>query len=365
MVTSINWGIIGTGKIAHDFAQGLRYVKRATLTAIASRQQEKAQHFATKFKIEKAYGSYEQLVNDPTIDIVYIATPHHRHKDDCCLALNAGKPVLCEKPFAMNALEAQTIVNLAREKQLFCMEAMWMRFLPLIQEIKTLIDQGMIGSVKYLKADFGYPVSNLSPNRFFDPNGGGALLDRGVYLISLALYLFGEPESIRSHAVIGKTGIDEQSSISLCYADGTQAILFSTLNTFADNEATFYGTKGRIKIGNPFYCPYFYSMDLLPSSENTALNQSEINSGINAKIKNVIQDFPLAKSIIFKAKQIKLNQQNRSLLRPYVGNGYNYEAEEVVRCLQNKQLESLIMPLDESVSIMKIMDQIRQSWSNN
>lgn len=362
MLTSINWGILGTGKIAQDFAQGLNYVEGAKLTAIASRQLKTAQTFATQFKLEKAYGSYQELVNDPTIDVVYVATPHHRHKEDCCLALNAGKAVLCEKPFALNAAEAQAIVDLAREKQLFCMEAMWMRFLPVMQEVKTLINQGKIGTVKYLKADFGYPVQNISPNRFFDPNGGGALLDRGVYLISLAYYLLGEPESISSQAVIGETGVDEQSSISLRYANGSQAVLFSTLNTFAENQAILYGTKGKIVIGDPFYCPYFYATDSWSTVDDIQTDSSETHAGIKGKIKAIVQDLPLAKSIIFKAKQMKMNRQNRPLFRPYSGNGYNYEAAAVVQCLQNKQRESTIMPLDETVKIMETMDQIRQQW---
>ena len=232
MTKKIRWGILGTGKIAVDFGLALQLVKDAELQAIASRNVKKAKQFAKNLGAARYFDNYDDLVADPNIDIVYIATPNALHKEHSLLALNAGKPVLCEKPFALTADEAQTVIDVARSKGLFCMEAMWIRFIPAMQAVKQCVTKGEIGDINLLIADMGYPASASSHRSLFNPQGGGVLLDRGIYLISLAYFLLGKPDGIVSQARLNAQGIDEQISILLNYKSGAQANLAATFKTY-------------------------------------------------------------------------------------------------------------------------------------
>ena len=221
----IRWGILGTGWMARHFASGLQFLPEAKLLAVGSRSLGRAQEFARQFNLPFAHGDHAALANNSEVDVVYIATPNNKHKEDCFLCLNAGKAILCEKPFAINATESREIIALARQKGLFCMEAMWMRFMPLGQKVKELVEQGTIGDICMMSADFGYPVEFSPENRFFNPQlGGGALLDRGVYGLSLAFQLLGAPSGIASQASIGKSGVDEQMATILSYPQGALAL---------------------------------------------------------------------------------------------------------------------------------------------
>ncbi|HEY9768779.1 MAG TPA: Gfo/Idh/MocA family oxidoreductase [Coleofasciculaceae cyanobacterium] len=356
----IRWGILGTGFISGEFAKGLKFVNNAQLFGVSSRKASNAQAFAQIFQVPRAYDSYEQLVRDPDIDVVYIGTPNHTHKDLCILCLEAGKPVLCEKPFTINAQEAREVIDLARRQKLFCMEAMWMRFMPLIQQVKIMVEQGKIGDVKMLTADFGYPLIDTN-NAFSTPEfGGGVLLDRGVYGLSLAYYLLGEPSQILSQASICASGVDEQSSILLKYPQGKLAVLSQSLRTRTSNQAVIMGTTGKILIEELFIMPEKISVSQFSPSTQTfpspliALSSKQ-KLVAAAKQNSLIRGLYRSVSGLLKSERV--------IVKPLEGNGYNYEATEVINCLQNGQLESQIMPLDETLKIIAAIDRIRSQWS--
>lgn len=363
--TIIRWGILGTGEIAQRFAEGLQFVPNAKLQAIGSRNLATAQTFANRYKVPQAFGSYQELVKSD-LDVVYVATPHSRHKEDCILCLEAGKAVLCEKPFTMNAQEAREVIDLAREKHLFCMEAMWMRFIPLIQKVRNLIDSGEIGRVCMITAEFGYPTEFDPENRFFNPElGGGALLDRGVYTLSLAFHLLGKPSQIVSEVSIGKTGVDEQVSIILKYSQGQLAMLSSSLRTYTSNEVVIMGTHGKIRIHEPFICPQKISITKFSNSVTSSPSLSQPVS-LKQKIISTLRKNSFLNHLYFQLiNQLEpiLRRAHKEILQPVYGNGYNYEAEEVMRCLQEGKLESQIMPLDETLSIMEAIDIVRYQWN--
>jgi predicted dehydrogenase len=357
----IRWGIIGTGFIAGEFAKGLKSVPQAQLIGVASRKAANAQTFSQIFGIPRFYRSCEELVQDPDIDVVYIGTPNHTHKDLSILCLEAGKPILCEKPFAVNAAQAQEVVEVARRQNLFCMEAMWMRFMPLIQQVKTMIEQGEIGKVRMLMADFGYVVNNDSSIYLNTlEQGGGALLDRGVYGLSLAYYLLGEPSSIQTQVNFSDTGVDEQSAVLLNYAQGALAVLAQSVSTESSNQATIMGSKGRITIDKLFIMPEKISVTKFAEATTSSLPSPLKSFSSKQKLKAKVKQNSLVKRVYISLKSL-LNP-GATTVKPLVGNGYNYEAAEVVRCLQNGELESKVMPLDETLKIMAAMDRIRSQW---
>ena len=320
MADRIRWGIIGTGSIAREFATGLTVLPEAELVAVGSRTAESASQFADMFGVPHRHASYEALANDPSVDVVYVATPHTLHKANSLLCLQTGKAVLCEKPFTINAAEAEAVVQFAREKKLFLMEAMWTRFIPLVVKVRQLLADRAIGHVQMLVADLGFRVDFDPLHRLFDPQlGGGALLDLGVYPVSLASMIFGPPSTTTSMAQFGETGVDEQAAIILGYEQGRLATLYTSLRTDTPREAILLGSKGRITIHAQMFRPTKLTLSLAGEEDD-------------------IIEMPLE------------------------GNGYNYEAAEVMRCLQAGKLESDIMPLDETLAIMKTMDQIRAQW---
>ena len=317
---AIHWGIVGTGNIAAKFARGLLACPGAKLLAVASRENAKAEHFGREHDVPVCYGSYAALAADPQVNAVYIATPHVLHKENTIMCLEAGKAVLCEKPFAINAREAQEMVDAARKNNAFLMEAMWTRFLPAIIKVKELIASGTIGETRMLTADFGFHGKKDPLGRLYNRNlGGGALLDVGIYPITLAFLLWGEPLKIATSAHIGATGIDEQSATVFSYADGRIASLTCSVDITTSQEACIYGSEGAIKIHTPWWRGGKFSVCLRDKPEEV----------VNP---------------------------------PLMGNGYNYEALEVMNCLREKRLESAVLPLDESVRVMKTMDAIRSCW---
>ncbi|XGB42270.1 MAG: Gfo/Idh/MocA family oxidoreductase [Nodosilinea sp. LVE1205-7] len=354
----IRWGILGSGAIARQFAYGLKFVPGTELLAIGSRSAAKAEEFAQMYQIPRAYNSYQSLVKDPDIDVVYVATPHLRHRDDCLLCLEAGKAVLCEKPLAMTARAAQEIIDQARQHKLFCMEAMWMRFIPLIQQVKERVDRGDIGKVLTLSAEFGYPTEFDPNNRFFNPNlGGGALLDRGSYPLSLAFYLLGQPVAVSGQAYLGTTGVDEQSAYLLSYAGGAMAQLSASLRAYTTNTATITGTMGRIIIHPPFCRPDHISLIPLSPEPVVTTRPRAGAAGFKASLGSRIKQLPGIKPIVNR-----LRDKTQTLWSAAIGNGLNYEAVEVNRCLREGLLESSTMPLEESLAILQVMDSLRKQW---
>jgi len=321
MTKTIRWGIVGTGAIAHKFAAGLDDLPDTALVAVGSRSQETADAFANEFGVARRHASYEALANDPDVDVVYISTPHVFHRDNTLMCLNAGKAVLCEKPFAINAGEVSEMIDTAREKGLFLMEAVWTRFLPHMLRVHDLISEGAIGNVRMLQADFGFRMGSVDPDhRLFNRElGGGALLDVGVYTVMLARQLFGQPSEIKSFANLGTTGVDEEAAVLMQHAKGELALLATGIQLETPQEATIMGTEGFIRLHEGWWHPS--SFTLHRKGEEPELFEP---------------DCPL--------------------------NGYNYEALEVGRCLREGRLESDTMPLDESLAVTKTLDAIRAQW---
>jgi predicted dehydrogenase len=314
----IRWGIIAPGRIAHKFAQDLQHVPGAKLLAVASRSLERAQAFAAQYDAPYAYGSYEAILECPDLDAVYIASPHTGHHAQTLMCLNAGIAVLCEKPFAMNSAQVQEMVDLARSKQVFLMEALWSRFMPTILKTKALIDEGAIGKLVGIKADFGFKAPFNPEARTFNKElGGGALLDIGIYPLFLSYLVLGMPTQIAASAVFGTTSVDESTGMSLQYADGTFAFLDCTFMAKTPCEGLVYGEKGFIKIHSRWHESKTVTLELYDGTTQTF-------------------DFD----------------------RPTFG--YDYEAAHVAECLQQNLTESPVWTLNDSLNLMALLDQVRQ-----
>ncbi|WP_410563473.1 Gfo/Idh/MocA family protein [Amycolatopsis sp. cmx-4-61] len=310
----LRWGIMGTGGIAGAFAQDLLLTESGVVAAVGSRSDDSAGRFADEHRIETRHGSYEALANDPDVDVVYVATPHPMHHANARLALEAGKPVLVEKPFTMTAGEARDLVELARAKNLFLMEAMWTRFLPHIRHVRELLPQ--LGAVVTVTADHGQWFAEDPAFRLFAPElGGGALLDLGIYPVSFASMVLGRPERVAAMATPAFTGVDAQMSMLFGYAGGAQAVLTCTLSAVSPTTAAIVGTDGRIEIDGPFYAPA--SFTLIP------------REGERSRFDYVDE-----------------------------GRGLRHQADEVALRLAAGDTESPLMPLDETVSIMTTMDEV-------
>lgn len=316
----LKWGIIGTGMISNKFVADLGHTSNGIAYAVGSRNQESADEFAGKYNIPKAYDSYDKLLQDPDVDVIYVGTPHPLHKINVIDALNAGKHVLCEKPFTMNAAELEEMIAVAREKKLFLMEAMWTRFLPPIRRVREWIRDGKIGEVRLVKAEFGFRMGWDPEHRLLNPElGGGALLDAGIYPVSFASMIFGaKPENVYSTASIGETGVDEQFSILLAYEGGRSATLNGAIRVDLPNEAYIHGTEGYIHI------PQFLF------SREASLHVSD--------------------------QEVEKFEDDRP------SEGYAFEAEEVGRLIQAGEMESEVISLEESLDIMRLLDQVRGQW---
>lgn len=347
MAEPIRWGILGTGGIARGFAADLRTCPDARLQAVGSRTAGSAEEFGARYGAAQTYGSYEELVADDDVDIVYVATPHHRHRDDCLLALDAGKAVLCEKPFALNADEAREVAGRARHNGLFCMEAMWTRFLPVVADARARVQRGEIGDLRSIVADFGYPTERRADNRFFNPKlGGGALLDRGVYGVSLAHWFFGPPKTVHGVASISDTGVDEQTAAVLGWPGERMAVLTSSLVARTQNTAMLVGSAGSLTLAEPFYCPPAIRLARYSTPDTTRSRASQMSRLAFAKV-------GAAKAAIATALRQASGRPGRD------EHGYRYEAIEAMRCMRAGELESPTMPLDETIEILETMDEIR------
>jgi len=317
--SKIRWGILGTGNIACQFARGLRDAASAELVAVGSRSLEKSQAFGRDFGVAHCHGSYERLADDPDIDVVYISTPHAMHRENAILCLESGKAVLCEKPLAINRSQAAEMIQLARRKNLFLMEAMWTRFLPPIVRLRELLAEGVIGDVRLVSADFGIRIQRDPNHRLFDPClGGGCLLDVGIYPINLANMILGTPCAVAGEVTIGPTNVDEQAAITLKYSRGQIATLLAAIQTQTAHHAGVFGTNGFIHIGTHWW-----------------------------------KGAPMLITAADKTWRVD---------EPILGEGYQYEADEVARCLAAGQIQSDIMPWDQSLAVLSTMDQLRAMW---
>ncbi len=318
MSDPIRWGILGTGSIAHSFARGLAVLPDAQLQAVGSRAQETADTFGAEFSVPNCHPSYDALAADSEVDVIYVATPHTSHCENAIRCLDAGNPVLCEKPFALNAGQAQQMIAAASEQGLFLMEAMWTRFVPAVIKTREWLDSGAIGPVRAFLCDIGFRAQFDPSSRLYDPKlGGGALLDLGVYSVSLASMVLGaHPVEATALAQLGKTGVDEDCSVMLKYESGALATAHCTIGARTPAEALVIGEAGSIRVHAPFYAA-------------TAATLRHSNGEV---------------------EEVRM---------PLTGNGYNYQAAAVMDCLRAGELQSFVMPLDESLAIMQLLDRLR------
>ncbi len=313
--SNLKWGIIGLGNMAHQFCRDLKLVDTAEIYAVASRNQEKANAFGKRYGASKCYANYKAILNDDEIDIIYIATPHNSHAALSMEAMKQGKHVLCEKPVALNKLEAENMIKTSKETGQFFMEAFWTRFNPSIVEALLKIKNGELGTVKYINADFAFFVDSPYGSRMTKIElGGGSLLDMGVYPLFLAYTVLGMPEKIMASANFFESGADKQTAMILHYKDA-QAILHSSFVSSSNMVATISGTEGRLNLHSVWHETQGYSV-----------------------VKN----------------NHKVNYQC-----PTKGKGFTYEVEECHKCIKNSQIESDIWSHQNSLDLIGIVDEVR------
>lgn len=317
----IRWGILGTGHIAHLFVQDLRLIPDAKVLAVGSRTRERAEAFGAEFDIPHRHAGYEGLAGDAEVDIVYVATPNALHREHMLMCLEAGRAVLCEKPFTLNAAEAEEVLTVARARSRFVMEGMWTRCFPAWRQVREWLADGKIGEARLVKADVCLRRPFDPARRNYDLNlGGGALLDLGVYPLALAQMVFGaEPAGVTGCAAIGVTGVDEQSGYLLRYAGGQMALLGASLQAEAGQQAEIAGTLGRIIVPHPWTRPE-------------------------------------------RAELFRQGDEGRTFESPRVGRGFVYEAQEAMLRLRGGECESPWMSWTDTLQVTRTADALRRSW---
>ncbi|HTL40418.1 MAG TPA: Gfo/Idh/MocA family oxidoreductase [Pseudolysinimonas sp.] len=319
MTEHLRWGILGTGWIAEEQTKDLK-VLGSPVTAVGSRTQERADAFAAAHGIPQAHGSYEALVADPDVDVIYVATPHPMHAADAILALNAGKHVLVEKAFTVNAGEARSVVDLAHERGLVALEAMWTRWLPHMVRIREIIAAGTLGDVRTLIADHTQKLPADPAHRIQNPDlGGGALLDLGIYPVSFAWDLFGAPASVQAHSSpTPVTGVDRQTAMILGYDGGQQAVLQCALDTAGPNRAVILGTEARIEVDGVWYTPTSFRV-VAPDGSVLEAYESRVE-----------------------------------------GRGMQFQAAELESLVAAGALDSDVLPSAQTVAIIETLDEVRR-----
>jgi predicted dehydrogenase len=320
MTQLIRWGILGTGKIAKAFATALRDTPGAKLAAVASRSVDSATKFGAEYGAERFHGSYQALADDPEVDVVYIGTPHPMHHENAMMCLQGGKAVLVEKSFTMNRRQAEEIIQLARQKKLFVMEAMWTRFMPAVVEAKRIVDSGEIGKPANVTADFGFTAEFNPDGRLFNRElGGGALLDLGIYPLSMSSFFLGAVTGVKAQAEMTSTGVDMQTAFTLAHEGGGVSSCGCSLRSRTPTELTISGTKGFVRLHDRFHNTETITVTLVDGA----------------------------------------SRSERTINLPRSGNGYTHEAQEVGRCIRAGLIESPVMPHEETLSIMGTLDAIR------
>ncbi|MFW6362193.1 MAG: Gfo/Idh/MocA family protein [Spirochaetota bacterium] len=325
MQTTYNWGIMGAGIIARKMADALRSTQRATLLRVGSKSPQRAESFARELEVPR-YGSYADLLQDPEIDVVYVATTHNFHYENAAAALKHGKHVLIEKPFTVNAAQADRLIALAAEKDLFLMEAIWTRFLPSWKKMREVLQEGLIGKVKYIDLSFGKFAPPQYQARLNDPAlAGGATLDMGIYSLSYCCYLLGEiPRSSNSMCTLNSAGVDDFACYQLSFPSGAMAQIATGFNLWMDSRALIYGTEGAVSFHD------FSSGDRFTLHSHNGGNE------------------------IVTTEDIALEHRE---------NGFAYQVEEVITCLDQGKRESSLISHQETRDIMALMDSIRYSWN--
>lgn len=320
----LRWGVLGAGYIAGSFADAVAAHTAGTVLAVGSREVAKAVKFAAEHGIDRAYGSYEELVADPDVDAIYVATPHSHHHDHALLAIGAGKHVLVEKAFTRNAAEARAVIQAARGAGVFAMEAMLTRHLPHVAAIREIIARGDIGDLREVRAGFDVEVTFDAQHRMFDADlAGGALLDLGIYPLAFAVDLLGSPDEVRATGLLTSTGVDAQETIVLRYGNEALATLTTSIRTSAPNTATIVGSAGRIEVAERYLMPTTFTVT---GADGIA---------------------------------VEYDGRVRDASGELLAEGKQYEAAEVARCVAAGLTESPRMTLDESLELMEIMDSVR------
>ncbi|MBV9963551.1 MAG: Gfo/Idh/MocA family oxidoreductase [Parafilimonas sp.] len=318
----IRWGILGCGRIARKFASDLKLVNNAQLVACGARHALSADAFAHEVSVKNVHHSYESLVKDNEIDVIYVATPHSHHHEHTLLCINNNKAVLCEKAFAINYKQAKEMIDAARVKNVFLMEAVWTKFLEPFNKVKKMIDDGKLGEIKSMQVNFGFRAPENAPQRLIDPTlGGGTILDIGIYNVFTALFFLGKPDKIMADATLTADNVDEQCAVTFQYNDGRLAQLFSTFLSDTSTEADICGTKGRIRLTQRYYTP-FTTLEYYTGKQET-------------------------KQII----DIDINED---------GFGYEHEARHVCECLEKGLTESPVMTHTDTLLLMETLDAIRK-----
>lgn len=323
--TPFNWGIIAPGRIARNFAQGLNVVDGARLAAVASRNAERARAFVNEqARAEdntRVYDDYAHLVADPDIDAVYIANPHRFHFDAAKLALEAGKPVLCEKPLCVNAEQAEALIRLAKDQNVFLMEALWSRFLPVWQKTRAWLDEGQIGDVHTISSSFCMQVPRHENDRLLDINqAGGVLLDMGIYCVALSQFVMGkDPDNVQSLVYRGPTGVDERDAVQMAYDDVVSQFTCSFIGK-RENRMRIEGTQGSIVLADPFWASESVTLNRLVGADGTRVSET-------------------------------FNGEHRA-------SGFEYQIEEVMRCVRAGKLQSDTMPWAATLGNARVMDRV-------
>ncbi|MFF5970145.1 Gfo/Idh/MocA family protein [Streptomyces sp. NPDC012769] len=318
MSATVRWGVLATGGIAASFTADLLEMPDAEVVAVGSRSTASAKAFAERFGIPRAYGDWAELAADPDVDVVYVATPHSAHRAAVGLCLEAGRAVLCEKAFTLNAREAGELVALARERGLFLMEAMWMYCNPVVRELARLVADGAVGEIRTVHADFGLDGPFAPDHRLRDPAvGGGALLDLGVYPVSFAQLLLGEPDRVSADALLSPEGVDLNTGVLLGWDSGATALLSCSIVADTPLTASVTGTKGRIEVPRGFFYP-----------EGFVLHRD--------------------------------GREPEEFTVPGRRDSLQHEAAEVMRCLRAGATESPLVPLDGTLAVMRTLDAVRE-----
>eukprot|EP01120_Amphizonella_sp_Union-15-10_P010276 TRINITY_DN4094_c0_g1_i1.p1 TRINITY_DN4094_c0_g1~~TRINITY_DN4094_c0_g1_i1.p1 ORF type:complete len:338 (-),score=63.51 TRINITY_DN4094_c0_g1_i1:78-1091(-) len=326
-MTEHRWGIIGCGKIASDFVTSLKLVPNAKVVACAARTKEGAEDFGKRFQIPKCYGSYKQLVEDTEVTLVYVGTLHPSHYEHATLALEHGKPVLCEKPLCINTEQAKKLRSFASEKKVFLMEAMWSRYLPAYKHLISLMEEKAIGEVKFAYGTFGGEFETNNPRNFDKKLGAGSLLDIGIYLVTVSHFIFGkEPSTVVSLGDV-RDGVDRTASFLFGFEEGKQASYTCSIVTNMKNEIVILGSKGKITVHSPFWC-----------SEKLT---------IETPGKTLVLDFPIP-----KVAGGVFNFSNSS--------GLHFEAVHAQECVEAGKLESSLWNLDNTLAVLRTLDTIRK-----
>ncbi len=314
-MSEIRWGVVGPGRIAEEVVQDFAHVEGARCVAVGSRSAARAEDFARRHGLERAHGSYGDLLDDPDVDVLYLATPHAQHAATARAAIERGKALLVEKSFTATLAGAQGVVDLARERGVFVMEAMWTRFQPAVVALRELLADGAVGEVRSVQADLGVQREYDPGDRLFALElGGGALLDLGVYVVSFAQMVLGAPETVAASGSLLPTGVDGEAALLLGWADGRTASLTTSLRSATPGAARVVGTQGWVEVLPRFHHP-----------------------------RTVVLHRP--------------GHEPETITRPQLGGGYAHELIEVTQCLQTGRTESDVMPLADTLAVQAVLQQ--------